>query len=118
MHQGPNGGRAGIAIVTIEKHTQAMMNNSLEYFEELEIEHDFKSYYATGYVEYTITRCIGSNFEGHSFDQLINRELYQITICELWYFDEDTGNAVEILNLPKYQEIEEIAEEFLRYKYE
>lgn len=95
-----------------------MINNSLEYFEELEIEHDFKSYYATGYVEYSITRCIGTNYEGHSFEHLIERELYDITISQLWYIDQDTGDGVEILNRPEYREIEKVAEEFLRYTYE
>ena len=29
-----------------------MITNTHEYFEELEIEHDFRTYYANGYVEY------------------------------------------------------------------
>lgn len=95
-----------------------MITNNQEYFDELEIDHDFRTYYANGYVEYRVTACIGSNYEGYDFEVLYDSEIIDITISDLWYFDEETGDAVEILNQYKYRDIEEIAEEVIRYKYE
>ena len=95
-----------------------MITNNHEYFEELEIEHDFRTYFANGYVTFTTTACIGSNFEGYDHEILYEREIDDITISDLWYYDEETGNAVDILNQYEYREIEEMAEEEIRYKYE
>ena len=95
-----------------------MITNNQEYFDELEIDHDFRTYYANGYVEYRVTACIGSNYEGYDFEVLYQSEIIDIIISDLWYFDEETGDAVEILNQYKYRDIEEIAEEVIRYKYE
>ena len=95
-----------------------MIPNTHEYFVEIEIEHDFSTYYASGYVEYCITKCIGTNYEGYAFEVLYEREICDITISELWYYDEDSGDGVDVLNLNKYREIEEIAEEVIRYKFE
>lgn len=95
-----------------------MITNNQEYFDELEIDHDFRTYYANGYVEYRVTACIGSNYEGYDFEVLYDSEIIDITISDLWYFDEETGDAVDILNQYEYRDIEEIAEEVIRYKYE
>ena len=95
-----------------------MINYTHEYFEEFEIEYDFRTYYASGYIEYRTTACVGSNYEEHDYEILYESELNDITITDLWYFDEETGDAVEILNQYNYIEIEQIAEEQIRYKYE
>ncbi|MDD2475157.1 MAG: hypothetical protein PHI32_04490 [Dysgonamonadaceae bacterium] len=95
-----------------------MKANNHEYFEEIEIAHNFSTYYASGYVGYSITECIGGSYEGYAFEILYNRELCNITINELWYYDEDTGDGVDILGQQKYREIEEIAEEVIKYKFE
>ena len=95
-----------------------MINNNHEYFEEIEIEHDYKTYYATGYVKFNTTESIGTNYEGYAFEVLYEREICDITISNLWYNDEDTGNSVDMLYQGNYREIEEIAEEFIRYKFE
>ena len=95
-----------------------MITNNHEYFEEIEIEHDYKTYYATGYVEFNTTESIGTNYEGYAFEVLYEREICDITISNLWYNDEDTGNSVDMLYQGNYREIEEIAEDFIRYKFE
>ena len=95
-----------------------MISNNYEYFEEFEIEHDFRTYYANGYVDITTTACVGSNYEGQDYEIVYQSELKDITISDLWYYDEETGDAVDIINQYKYREIEEIAEEEVRYKYE
>ena len=92
--------------------------NTHEHFEEIEIEHDFKTYYANGYVEYNITTCIGGSYEGYAYERLYESEIRNITISDLWYFDDDTGDAVDILGQNKYKNIEKIAEEHIKYKYE
>ena len=94
-----------------------MITNNHEYFEELEIEHDFRTYYANGYVAITTTACIGSNYEGYDHEILYEREIDDITISDLWYYDQETDHAVDILNQYEYKEIEEMAEEEIRYKY-
>ena len=99
-------------------NTINMIINNHEYFEEFEIEHDFRTYYATGYVDLTTTACVGSNYEGQDYEILYQSEIYDITISALWYYDEETGDAVEILNQNNYSEIEEIAQEIIRYKFE
>lgn len=95
-----------------------MITSEYEYFEELEIEHDFRTYYANGYVEFTTTACIGSNYEGYDYEILYQREIYDISISRLWYNDEETDDGVDILHQYMYKEIEEIAEEEIRYRYE
>lgn len=95
-----------------------MTNNNHEYFEEIEIEHDFRTYYANGYLEYRTTESIGGSFEGYDFELLYETEIWEVNISQLWYFDEETGNAVDILGLHNFSEIEEIAEEVIRYRFE
>ena len=95
-----------------------MISNTHEYFEEIEIEHDFRTYYANGYVEYNTKETIGTNYEGYAYEILYERELCDITISNLWYNDEDTGNSVDIMNHNNYREIEEITEEVIRYRFE
>ena len=95
-----------------------MITNDLEYFEEIEIEHDFRTYFANGYVEYATTECIGGNYEGYAFEIVHTCEIYDITISALWYNDEVTGNSVDMLYQNEYREIEEIAEEVVRYQFE
>ena len=101
-----------------EKTQHKMTTNDHEYFEEIEIEHDFRTYYANGYIEYATTECIGTSYEGYAFEILYEREIYDITISQLWYCDEDSGESVDILGQKKYREIEEIAEEVIRYEFE
>ena len=95
-----------------------MTTNNYEYFEEIEIEHDFRTYYATGYLEYRSTECIGGSFEGYDFEMLYETEIWEVKISHLWYFDENTGDAVNILGVHKYRQVEEIAEEVIRYQFE
>ena len=95
-----------------------MITNDQEYFEYLEIEHDFKTYYANGYVEYTTTQEIGGNYEGYAFEIVSTREITDITISALWYNDEETGNSVDMLFQNEYREIENVAEEVIRYQFE
>lgn len=95
-----------------------MINNDLEYFEDIEIEYDFRIYYANGYVEYTTTEDIGGNYQEYAFETVSTREITDITISALWYNDEETGNSVDMLFQYEYREIEEIAEEVIRYQFE
>ena len=95
-----------------------MTTTDQEYFEELEIEHNSITYYTKGFLEYRTTSCIGTNFEGYDYELLYETELYNITITSLWYYDEETGDAMEVLNQYNYREIEQIAEEVIKYKYE
>ncbi len=95
-----------------------MINNDLEYFEDIEIEHDFKTYYANGYIEYATTESVGGSFEDYAFETVYEREIYDITLSALWYNDQETGNAVDILNNMDYIEIEWLAEEVVRYQFE
>ena len=95
-----------------------MITNTHEYFEELEIEHDFRTYYANGYVEYRTRECIGTNYEGYAFELLYEREICDMTISKLWYYDLESGECVDIRNKKEYREIEEITEEVIRYRFE
>lgn len=95
-----------------------MTDENFEYFENFEIEHDFRTYYANGYIEYKITKGIGGSYEGYDFEIVYKKEIYDITISDLWYFDEETGDAVDILHKKKYNEIEEITKDEIRYRYE
>lgn len=95
-----------------------MITNSHEYFEEYEIEHDFRTYYATGYVDFMYQTTIGTNYEGYAYEVLNDREIYDITLCSLWYYDDANGAGVDILNKDKFSEIEKLAEEVIRYKYD
>lgn len=95
-----------------------MINSTHEYFEEVEVEHDCTTYFANGYAEYTLRSEIGTSYDGYEYEQVFTRELYDITITELWYEDQETEDAVEILNKYDYLHIEEIAEEYLRYMFE
>ncbi len=88
-----------------------------ERFEEIAIEHNFMTYYASGYVEYITTTSIGGSYEGYDFETLYEREISDIEITDLWYFDQETGDAVEILNHEGYQEIEKIAKAVIRYEF-
>lgn len=95
-----------------------MITYNHEYFEELEIEHDFNTYYANGYIDYTTTACIGSNYEGYDYEILYDNEISDITFTQLWYYDKDADENVSILDNPDYWEVEEIAIEEIRYKFE
>lgn len=95
-----------------------MTTTEEENFEELEIEHDSMTYFASGFIEYKTTACIGSNFEGYDYELLYERELYDITITNLWYYDEETGDAVDVLNQYNYREVEEMAQKVIWFKYE
>ena len=95
-----------------------MTSNNHEHFEEIEIEHNCRTYYANGYVEYSVTECIGGSYEGYDFETVYTSEITDITISDLWYFDEETEDAVEILGDEKYKNVERIAEETIRDKFE
>ena len=95
-----------------------MITNNHEYFEELEIEHDYQTYYANGYVEYRTTACIGSNYEEYDYETVYESEITDIAISHLWYYDKERDDYVHILGKPKYREIEEIALEEIRYRFE
>ncbi len=95
-----------------------MITHNHEHFEELEIEHDYLTYYANGYVEHTTTSCIGTNYEGYDYEILLESEITDIAISHLWYYDKDSDDDVHILGKPKYKEIEEIALEEIRYRFE
>ena len=95
-----------------------MIDNNHDYFEEIKIEHDFRTYYANGYVEYNNIMGIGGSYEGYDFEVVYEREIVDITLTDLWYFDEETGNAVEVLHLKKYEDIEELAKEVIGYEFE
>lgn len=94
-----------------------MITNNEELFEEFEIELDCTTYYANGYVEYSTTECVGTNYEGYDYERYYEREV-DVTIGELWYYDRESGNSVSILGNSKFREIEELAEEEIRYHYE
>ena len=95
-----------------------MITNTHEHFEEIEIEHDYRTYYANGYVEYNTRACIGTNYEGYAFEIVYEREICDITISALWYNDEETGDGVDISGQDNYRDIVRIAEEAVRYEYE
>ena len=95
-----------------------MIDNYFEYFEEVEIEHDFTTYYANGYVEYTPIMGIGGSYEGYDFEVVYEREIVDVTLTDLWYFDDETGNAVEVIHLQKYADVEELAKEEIEYRFE
>ena len=95
-----------------------MTPNNHEYFEEIEIEHDYRTYYASGYIEYTTTTCIGTNYEGYEYEILLENKISDITISHLWYYDKDSGNYVHIQGQNKYKDIEELALEEIRYRFE
>ncbi|NLZ96260.1 MAG: hypothetical protein GX921_10625 [Bacteroidales bacterium] len=95
-----------------------MTTNNHEYFEEIEIEHDFTTYYATGYLEYSTTECIGGSYEGYDFELLHETEIWNVIITELWHYDEETEDYVDILGVQKHKDIEELAEEEIRYRFE
>ena len=95
-----------------------MRSNNHEHFQEIAIEHNLRTYYASGYVEYKTTTSIGGSYEGYDFETLYESEISDITITDLWFYDEETGDGVEILGNSKYSEIEEIAEDVIRYEFE
>ena len=95
-----------------------MTTTEQEYFEALEIEHGSMTYYASGYLEYKTTACIGSNFEGYDYELLYETELCDITISNLWYYDKETGDAVDVLNQYNYREVEEMAQKVIWFKYQ
>ena len=69
-------------------------------------------------MEYNTTQCIGGSYEGYAFELLYETKIWNIVISDLWYYDEETDDAVDILNQKEYTEIEEIAEEEIRYRFE
>ena len=95
-----------------------MIDNDHEYFEQVEIEHDFRTYYANGCVEYRLIKDIGGSYEGYDFEVVVDKEIIDIMLTHLWYFDKDTGNAVEILHQKEYADVEELVKEEMRYRFE
>ena len=95
-----------------------MTPNNHEYFEEIEIEHDYRTYYASGYIEYTNTTCIGTNYEGYEYEILLESKISDITISQLWYYDKERDDYVHIQGQNKYKDIEELALEEIRYRFE
>ncbi len=95
-----------------------MIRHDREYFKNFEIEHDFTTYYANGYVEYDIEECIGGNYEGYDFEILYHKEICDIHLYELLYYDERMHCMVDVLSKPGYSSIEEIAKEAIRNGYE
>ena len=108
---------AGLRPVLLTER-QLLSMNTPQHFEEVEILHNCRTYYASGYVTYSITECIGGSYEGYAYETVYERELTDITINDLWYMDEETGDGVDILCSHNYKEIERIAEEHIRYKFE
>ena len=95
-----------------------MTRNDREYFKDFEIQHDYTTYLAKGYVEYNIEERIGGNYEGYDFEILYHKEICDIHLYELIYYDERLHAMVDILGTPRYSDIEEIAEDAIRYEYE
>ena len=95
-----------------------MTRHDREYFEDFEIEHDFITYYAKGYVEYDIEECIGGSYEGYDFEILYHKEICDIHIYELLYYNERMDCMVDVMGKSGYSNIEEIAEDAIRYEYE
>ncbi len=95
-----------------------MTTNNHEYFEDFEIPHNFITYYANGYVTYSITQCIGGSYEGYAYEILYDRELTNITITDLWYVDDDTGKSIDMEGRYNYNKIEQIVEEAIKYEFE
>lgn len=91
-----------------------MRSNDRECFEELEIEHNSTTYYANGYVDFVTTEVMGGSYEGYAFEIVYEREIWGITISDLWYNDEETGNSVSMLYEKEHREIEKIAKELVR----
>ena len=95
-----------------------MISPNHEHFEEIEIEHNRRTYYANGYVEYITTASIGGSYEGYDFEMVYDREICDISIGALWYYDEETGDGVDILGHEACKDIERMAEEVIRYRFE
>lgn len=95
-----------------------MTRNDREYFKDFEIQHDFATYYANGYIEYDFEECIGGSYEGYDFEILYHKEICDIHLYELLYYDQRMNCMVDILGKPRYSNIEEIAEDAIRYHYE
>ena len=95
-----------------------MTYNENTYFDELAIEHDCITYYANGYVEYAITEGIGGNYEGYAFETVHTSVISHIAINALWYYDEETGNSVDILFHKDDREIVRNAKEIIRDQFE
>ena len=84
---------------------------------EIEFEHDLKTYYATGTVDIRITESIGGSYEGYDYERVSESELSNINIDEIYYIDEDIDDAVQVLGLYKYKDVEKIAREVISDKY-
>ena len=95
-----------------------MIDSDRRYFDEFEIEHNFRTYYATGYVVYDIEEGVGGNYEGYDYEIIYHVDICEIYLYELWYYDEDADDVVDILGKPGYSNIEEIAKDAIRYEYE
>ena len=78
-------------------------------FKDVEIEHDLKTYYASGRIEFSITETWGGNYEGYDYERLFNSEVESIDLDELYYIDEDIDDAVHVLGQYKYKEVEQLA---------
>ncbi len=95
-----------------------MIRHDREYFKDFEIEHDFTTYLANGYIEYDIEECIGGSYEGYDFEILYHKEICDIHFYELLYYNERMDCMVDVMGKPGYDYIEEIAEDAIRYEYE
>ena len=84
---------------------------------EIEFEHDLNTYYASGSIEFSITESWGGNYEGYDYERLFNSEIESINLDELYYIDEDVNDAVQVLGLYEYKEVEKIALEVISDKY-
>ena len=76
---------------------------------EVEFEHDLRTYYASGSIEFSITESWGGNYEGYDYERLFNSEVESIDLDELYYIDEDIDDAVHVLGQYKYKEVEQLA---------
>lgn len=80
-----------------------------EHFQDVEIEHDLKTFYATGTVDINIRETYGGNYEGYDYERLFNSEVESIDLDELYYIDENIDDAVHVLGQYKYKEVEQLA---------
>lgn len=86
-----------------------------EHFEDIEFEHDLKTFFTKGYVDFRITESVGGSYEGYDYEQLCESEITDIYLEHIYYVDDNTGDVVEVLGSNK--EVEEIAREVIEDMY-
>lgn len=74
-----------------------MTTNHREYFRDFEVEHHHTTYYAHGYVAYSIEQQLGGNYQGHDYEVLYHREIGHIHLSDLWYLHPNTNRVVELI---------------------